>query len=144
MGIEEYIEVVRHLIDEVWNKGNFNVIDERITDDFVAYISSGAVLDRQQYRQSITNVTTNVFPDIQSTIEDVISEGDRVVVRETISGTQKGKYRNITPTGKAIKVNRVTIFRVQGEKITELWYLSDMLTFDQQLGVLTPTEEIGK
>ena len=144
MGIEEYIEVVRHLIDEVWNKGNFNVIDERITDDFVAYISSGAVLDRQQYRQSITNVTTNVFPDIQSTIEDVIAEGDRVVVRETISGTQKGKYWNIAPTGKAIKVNRVTIFRVQGEKITELWYLSDMLTFYQQLGALPPSEEIGK
>lgn len=143
MGIEENKATIRKVIDET-NKGNFDVMDEYFTDNFVAYHASGFALDKRQYKQSITNLSTNKFPDMHITIEDVIAEGDRVMVRETVSGTQKEKYGNIAPTGKAITIPRLTIYRFQSEKVAELWYLSDMLAFYQQLGVLPQAEMIGK
>jgi len=76
------------------------------------------------------------FPDINVTIDDIIAEGDRVVVRMHTSGTQKGEFRGIPPTGKTAVITEMSIYRISEGKIAEAWVVSDWLGLMQQLGVI--------
>lgn len=80
------------------------------------------------------------FPDLETTIEDVIAEGDRVVVRATLRGTHSGEFGGIPPTGRRIEVADVDIFRVRDGKIVEMWAGPDRLAMMQQLGLLEEAE----
>jgi steroid delta-isomerase-like uncharacterized protein len=76
------------------------------------------------------------FPDRQVTIDDVIAEGDRVVVRTTLNGTHQGKMQGIPATGNLVTQPSITIFRLANGKIAEGWYSTDNLGMMQQLGVI--------
>jgi predicted ester cyclase len=69
-------------------------------------------------------------------IEEIFSAGDRVVARWTGSGTHVGDMNGIAPTGNKVKVDAISIHRVQDGKISETWQVWDTLGFLQQLGVV--------
>jgi predicted ester cyclase len=75
------------------------------------------------------------------TIEEMIAEGDRVMVRWTHRGTQLGEIRGLPPTHKQVIVAGINIFRVAGGKIVEVWDISDRLGMWQQLGVLPELQD---
>jgi len=75
-------------------------------------------------------------PDLNQTIEDIVAEGDKVVVRFTISGTHNGEFMGIAPTGKKFTQTSTSIFRIAGGKIAEVWWLADTLGLLQQLGAI--------
>jgi steroid delta-isomerase-like uncharacterized protein len=74
------------------------------------------------------------FPDLQITIEDLIAEGDKVVARDTVTGTHQGEYMGLPPTGKSITYNEIFIVRLADGRITETWGVVDVLSQMQQLG----------
>jgi predicted ester cyclase len=76
------------------------------------------------------------FPNIQQTIEDTIAEGDKVVYRTTLQGTQTGEFLGIPPTGKSTKINDFTLLRIANGKIVEWWYECNLLAVMQQLGLM--------
>ena len=76
------------------------------------------------------------FLDSHLVIEDVIAEGDKVVTRLTITGTQTGTLQGIPPTGKKFSMRGIDIFRVVDGKIVEHWDAVDQLGMLQQLGVI--------
>jgi predicted ester cyclase len=76
------------------------------------------------------------FPDIKQKIEDVLVEGDKVVYRTTIQGTNTGKFLGAPATGKAIKMNDFTLLRIANGQIVEMWYETNLLEVMQQLGVI--------
>jgi predicted ester cyclase len=69
-------------------------------------------------------------------IDEIFSSGDRVVVRWTGSGTHVGEVNGISPTGNKIRVDAITIHRMDNGKIAETWEVWDTLGFLQQLGVV--------
>ena len=69
-------------------------------------------------------------------IEDLFSAGDRVVVRWTGSGTHVAEVNGIPPTGKPIRVDAISVHRMEGGKIAETWEVWDTLGFLQQIGVI--------
>ena len=69
-------------------------------------------------------------------IEEMFSAGDRVVVRWTGSGTHVGDVMGVPPTGKPVRVDAITIHRMQDGKIAETWEVWDTLGFLQQIGVV--------
>ncbi len=75
------------------------------------------------------------FPDIRQKIEDVIVEGDKVVIRTTLQGTNTGEFLGAPPTGKPVKVNDFTLLKISGGKIVEMWYETNLLEVMQQLGL---------
>jgi C-1 hydroxylase len=81
-------------------------------------------------------VIFKTFPDFHETMEDIIAEGDKVWVRNTITGTHKGKYRGLAPTGKKFTEASVDIFRIVDGKLVEGWNVTDELDFLKQLGVI--------
>jgi predicted ester cyclase len=84
-----------------------------------------------------------VFPNYQITADDVIAEGDKVVVRGTVHGTHKGDLMGIPPTGKRVEFPLIIIYRVTDGKIVEHWMVADQLSMMQQLGVVPAPEPAG-
>jgi steroid delta-isomerase-like uncharacterized protein len=133
MSTEENKALIRRYW-EVCNEHNFDILDELTTTD---YIQHGTTGDRKlQDVKAFNTMITAAFPDITATIDDVIAEGDRVVVRMTTSGTHKGEFRGIPPTGKTAVIIEMSIYRISEGKIAEGWFLSDMLGLMQQIGAI--------
>jgi steroid delta-isomerase-like uncharacterized protein len=76
------------------------------------------------------------FPDLHITVEDVIAEGDKVVGRNTVTGTHQGEYMGLPPTGKSITYNEIFIFRFAGGRIVETWGVVDVFSQMRQLGAI--------
>jgi predicted ester cyclase len=76
----------------------------------------------------------DAFPDLHSTIEDIVAEGEKVAVRWAMAGTHKGVHRGIPPTNRRMTAWGIHIYRFSGAKITEIWERFDTLRTVQQLG----------
>jgi len=77
-----------------------------------------------------------VWGDWRMTIDEMIAEGDRVMVRWTFHGTHQGQFHGLPPTGRPVTYSGINIFRVAGGRIVEIWDIYDRLWLWQQLGVL--------
>ncbi len=80
----------------------------------------------------------SAFPDTRVVIDDVIAEGDRVVLRTTWTGTHKGEMESIPPTGRVVKFSETVIYRFENGKMVEVWVDWDELGMYRQLGALPP------
>lgn len=76
------------------------------------------------------------FPDLHVEAEDVIAEGDKVVSRNTVTGTHQGEYMGIPATGKVITWNEMFIVRVTDGRVAESWGVVDVASQMRQLGLL--------
>jgi len=145
MGIEENKEVVREWFERS-HSGNISEIDKFISDSLVMH-GSGTGRDnvvKEELKQGLENFYAT-FPDVKGEIEDMIAEGDKVMVRATITGTNTGNHPDRPPTGKRISMPRYAVYRLEKGKIAEIWYLDGLLRMYQQLGVTPPpppTKEI--
>ena len=75
------------------------------------------------------------FPDIKQTIQDIITEKDKVVYRSTMEGTHTGEFLGIPPTGKSARINDFTLLRISNDRIVEWWYECNLLELMKQLGL---------
>lgn len=76
------------------------------------------------------------FPDIQWTVEELISEGDKVAARFTMRGTHHGQFMGVTPTGKPIIVQALNIYHLENGQIIKEYSSPDMLGLLAQIGAL--------
>jgi predicted ester cyclase len=77
------------------------------------------------------------FPDLHIAVEDVIAEGDKVVYRNTVTGTHLGEHLGVAPTGRSITYNEIFIVRVAAGRIIETWGVVDIAAQMRQLGLLS-------
>ena len=76
------------------------------------------------------------FPRYELIADDLVAEGDKVVVRATMRATHKGEFMGIAPTGKEVTISLMLIYRLANRKIAEHWMVMDALGLMQQLGVV--------
>jgi predicted ester cyclase len=118
--------VVRRLMEEVFNGGHLEVIEELYAPE----LASAAKRWIAPFRAS--------FPDVRMELVELIGEGDKVVGRFTCSATHLGPWLGQAPTGRRFeRVDEVWIFRLRDGRIVEVWSLEDTLGRLRQLG-LTP------
>lgn len=130
------------LYEEVLSGGNLDVIEEIATDDYVEHNPlPGQGMGLQGLRDRAGMLTAALAP--RFTLEDVIAEGDRVVVRWTNSGTHVGEFAGIPPTNKDFTITGIDIYRVENGKLAEHWDVVDQLSLLQQLGLLPAPESAG-
>lgn len=135
--------IVRRFVEEIFNRGNMSVADELMAPDFVEHeeLPPGIPRDREGVKQ-MTTMMRSAFPDFKATIEDIIAEGNKVVIRMTWSGTQKGEFMGIAPTGKSVSIGVIDIIRIADGKLVEHWGQMDSMGMMQQLGAI-PAPEAG-
>jgi len=138
MSAKEIKALERRLYEEC-NKGKaaaLAVIDELYATDIVYHSSTGRdIRGIKDYKQHVSEFYS-AFPDLHFTIEDMVAEGDKVAVRLTGTGTNKGEFRGIPPTNKKVTLWEIQIDRVAGGKFVEGWSRYDTLGLMQQLGVI--------
>jgi predicted ester cyclase len=137
MSAEQNAELFRRFIEEGFNQRNLSVIDEAIAPDFVEHeeLPPGIAPGREGVRQFFGTLIS-AFPDFKFTIDDVIAQGDKVVVRSTWTGTQQGEFLGIPPTGRGISFGVIDIVRIAGGQAVEHWGQMDSMRMMQQLGVI--------
>ena len=142
MSIEENKTIVSRFYEEI-SKGNLAAMGELVAADLVDH--TPFVPGQAQGRQGTLELFTMIraaFPDLRVTVEDMVAEGDKVVARGTFSGTHKGEFTGIAPTGKQITVGIIEILRIVGGRMVEHWNAVNSLGMMQQLGVV-PTPGQG-
>jgi ketosteroid isomerase-like protein len=84
----------------------------------------------------------NLWGGWSESIDEMIAEGDRVMVRWTFNGIHQGEYLGIAPTHKPVSFSGIYIFRIQDGRIAEVWNLWDQVGEWQQLGILPETAKV--
>jgi steroid delta-isomerase-like uncharacterized protein len=137
---EQNKNLIRRIVEEVWNKKNLAVIDELYADNYVAHTPNGLLKGRAGIRQHVTTYLS-AFPDCKIAIDDILAEDDKVTVRWTATGTHRGELAGIAPTGKQITVPGSLTVRISGGKVVEEHNVWDTLKLAQQIGAVG---EVGK
>ena len=117
------------------NNGNFGLIDELVSPDFVDRTPQpGVSPTRDGFKQSAIALKT-AFPDLRYAVEDSIASGDKIVHRLSGSGTMTGEFMGIPATGKRTTWTEIHVGRVANGRLTEHWGLADQLGMLVQLGI---------
>ncbi|MEV6833202.1 ester cyclase [Streptomyces sp. NPDC051133] len=111
-------------------------IDECVVPDvlFHAPVPMGAT--GAEALKRVWEVLLRAFPDIHVTVEETITEGDRIVSRNTVTGTHRGDYQGLPPTGRTVTYDEIFVFRFADGRIAEIRGVVDVLTQLRQLGAL--------
>ena len=132
MSLEENKHVIRHFFEGV-NARDMTAFEVFAPDALHHNPFPGTPPGREGNKQGML-ILFAAFPDWQTTIEDLIAEGDKVVVRMTQRGTHQGTFSGLAATGKQVTVAGIAIFRLRDGQIVEEWLVTDQLGAMQQLG----------
>jgi steroid delta-isomerase-like uncharacterized protein len=132
--------LVLYIVEKFWNQKNVNVLGETHSRDSIAHNPVMPVnpLPFDLYKQACL-IHIAAFPDMQVTTDDIIAEGDKVVIRWTVTGTHQGELMGIPASGIQVTWSGFTIYRFADGKIVENWWAYDALGMMQQ--IMPPTPE---
>lgn len=126
--------IVRRYLEQVFNERRTDLFEEFLVENYQIHgagIAPGLESAKEWY-----GVIGAAFPDMKLTVEEMIGEGDKVVVRGAFSGTHQGEVFGIPATGKEVALTMLIIFRLAKGEIVEGWYAANDLILMQQLGVI--------
>jgi steroid delta-isomerase-like uncharacterized protein len=132
-------QVVRRIYEEVLNTRNLDLLDTLVRPD---YVEHDPLPGQGSGIQGMKDRYTMLFKglDPQFTIEDMIAEGDKVVVRWINSGTNVGEFLGAPATGQSFKTPGIDIYRLEDGKLAEHWHVVDVFGQMIQLGLLPAPE----
>jgi steroid delta-isomerase-like uncharacterized protein len=138
MGVEENKEIGRRYCSTDANefkKSKESSGGEDVhTPDFVLHSLTGDM--KLKDYMALVDMILNAFPDFKYNPEDIIAEGDKVVVRYTFTGTHLGDFSGMPASGKKVKNEGIAILRVKDSKVSEAWMVADSLNIMQQIGAI--------
>jgi steroid delta-isomerase-like uncharacterized protein len=117
---QKNVEVARRWFDEVWNGRRAETIHELLLPDSVGHLENGDVVGPHAFA-AVHAEFLKAFPDLQVTVEDTVAEGDRVVVRWSLSARHHGHGLGKAATGKEVKCRGMTWMRLRDGKLVEGW-----------------------
>jgi predicted ester cyclase len=118
---------------ELWSKGNLAAADDLYSPEFVCHFVGGTEWRGIKGIKSAVMSHRTSFPDWHEKVEDIVAEGDRVAIRIRSTGTQRGEFAGIAPTGSNITIEEFHIYRLGGGKIIEQWGMPDVHSLLDQL-----------
>lgn len=130
-------ELVRNCVNEVLSEGDFSRLDEYFAEDYVEHTSAAPenIEGLDAIREHYAGIR-EAFPDFDVEIEALIAEGNKVVQRSDQTGTHKGTFMGVEPTGNEVSIPGIVIYQIEDGKIVEAWVQADMMGVMQQLGVV--------
>jgi len=140
-------QLIVRFVEELWNRRRLDVADAIFAKDCVTHqLRSGVPADAvprgpQPIKEHVTGWIAS-FPDLRFTIEQMLGEGDRVVMQLTMEGTHQGVWLGIPASGKKMQIRMFTVHRMVQGKIVEDWVLVESLGIFQQLGILPNTADL--
>jgi steroid delta-isomerase-like uncharacterized protein len=140
-------QLINRFVQELWNERHLDVADSIFAKDCVTHqLRSGVPADAvprgpEAIKEHVAGWIAS-FPDLHFSIEQMVSEGDRVMTQMQMEGTHQGAWLGIPASGKKIQIRMFTVHRVAQSKIVEDWVLVESLGLFQQLGVVPDTPDL--
>jgi steroid delta-isomerase-like uncharacterized protein len=133
---EEMKAGYRRMIEEVFNQGRLELVDELVAADAVDHTEMPGRPPGAEGVRWAAQTFRAAFPDIHFQIEDQVAQGELLATRFSISGTQNGEFMGVPPSGKRAAIAGMDMVRLRDGKMVEHWALMDMLSLMQQLGLM--------
>jgi steroid delta-isomerase-like uncharacterized protein len=137
--------IARRFVDEVFNRGNTKAYDELVADDYINHNPPvpGLPGSKVGFQEAVI-LTRDAFPDVHVSIEDMLTEGDRVMFRDTTTATHQGEFQGIPASGKRLAWTEMHFFRIRDGQIAEHWANFDQLGILVQMDVFpSPADSAG-
>ena len=126
----------RRYIEDLLNGGDEAAVDELLAPEFVLHLNATDIPGPEGFKGFLAGLHTG-FPDVHYTIQDLAVDGDRVIIRWTVSGTHLGVFNGIPATNRPIvDVPGFSWLQTAGGRITEAWVVVDTLGLLMQIGVI--------
>ena len=138
--IEANKNVYRRMVEEVVNKGNFDVIPELFHDEYVDHVAPPGTPPGFAGVEAIFRMFRTGFPDVRFNIDQMIGEGSYVATLVHGEGTHTGQFVEFPPSGKHAVWRSVGFFRIEDGKIIEHWGIPDLLGLLIQIGIIPPPQ----
>jgi len=142
--MEQNVEnCIRRLFEDVWNRRQTGLLSEICSDDFVVHYGIETSGDKDQLRQVIDQ-WLEAFPDIQHEILDTIVQNDKTTVRWRGHGSHRTSFMGVPATGNVFEYSGITIFRVAGGRIAEVWVYADVPSLVSRLRAAHEAQQKAK
>ena len=127
-------KIIQRLYKEILEDWNMPLADDLVADQFTSHDwPKGSPSGPEAFRNYYSNVIRSVLPDARYEVDDMIAEGDKVVVRWRLLGTHKGNFLDISPTGRWVTLKGIAIYRLEDSKVKERWVVTDLHGLLQEL-----------
>lgn len=133
--------IVRKLIEEGFNNGNLDALDDLFSADFVEHQDGIMPANLDGLKGAIKSLRSP-FPDLHLTIEDIIATGDKTWVRISAHGSHLGNFMGHPPSGRPFTITVIDICRFEEGRIAEHWGVADRLSQMMQLGLLPQPQRV--
>jgi steroid delta-isomerase-like uncharacterized protein len=133
---EQNKTLARRWFEDLFSRGNLDVANEILSAEFVDHLTHEDERGLEELKHYV-GIYRTAFPDIQDTVEDIVAEGDKVVVRWTSGGTHQGEFMGVAPTGRHVRFSGMRLFRIAENKIVESWVNIDERGLQEQLGAVS-------
>ena len=129
-------ETLIQLYDGVWNGNNPEAADELVHEAYTIHDRElAAEMEGPDLYKALASRTREIFPDMEFTVEEMISSGEKVALRWTMTGTHEGPMFGVEPTGRQVELTAIEMNRFVEGNLIETWTQSDQLGLMQQLGI---------
>lgn len=136
--------LVLRYYDEVFNQRNIALVDQIAVDDYVEHDPFPGHGDGIGDLRARVELILGAMNPLQFDVQDVVAEGDKVVVRWVQQGAQSGTFMGIPATGRQYTMAGIDIHRLRDGRMAEHWHVVDLLGLLQQLGAIpAPSESVG-
>ena len=142
MSVEENRTLIHRFVEEVFNRGNLDVVEEIYAPIYVGHTAGlpEQTLGPEGVKEFV-ELYRSAFPDIRTTIEDIVTVGDKLTYRWTAVGTHQGEFLGVAPSNNAVEITGTTMERIEGGKIVETYNNFDQLGMMRQIGAMPAPEQ---
>ena len=128
--------LARRWFEDLFSRGDLDAAEEILSADFLDHLPREEERGIEELKHYVS-VYRTAFPDIEDTVEEIVAEGDKVVVRWRSRGTHQGEFMGVAPTGRHVRFCGMRLFRIAENKIVESWVNIDERGLQEQLGAVS-------
>jgi steroid delta-isomerase-like uncharacterized protein len=129
--MEDRKAFVQRVVD-AYQSRTLQGFDALLTDDVVLVRDEEKAHGPGEFKAVLARLH-QAFPDLRYSIEDVIAEGDKLVLRWRGHGTHKGEYLGVPPTGQPVSYSGITVYELRGDRIARAWVSADLFTLHRRM-----------
>jgi predicted ester cyclase len=133
-------ESMRRILDEAFSKGDLDVLDEVMTEDFVNHNAPPGLSTGVEGVKQVIRMERNAFPDLSYEVLQEFEDGDFVIQHTKVTGTHLGPIFGTAPTGRQVAWQEIHIARVRDGRCSEHWACNDMAKLWVQIGRAEPPQ----
>jgi steroid delta-isomerase-like uncharacterized protein len=132
--IDDNLAVVRNMEDDLFNRRDPAAVDRYVSSSYTLRTAEAGAPSGREAVKAYIAAYLDGFPDLHISIDQLLAVGDKVVGVFTFTGTHNGDLFGVPPTGRAISVRQIAIYRLENGQVVDEWEISDQLGLMRQIG----------